>query len=111
VATDVKVPSPALKRADSVNPQAVPDSLMMVIDQPSRCWVAVAVDGEAVSPERLVSGQRLELKATREIVVTVGEDTPCAYTLNGATGRPLGQQGAIVTRRISTDNYRTYLSQ
>jgi hypothetical protein len=83
----------------------------MVIDQASPCWVAVAVDGEAIARARLSSGERLELKATREIVVTVGEDTPCAYTLNGAAGRPLGQPGAIVTRRISPDNYRTYLSR
>lgn len=108
--TDVKVPPPAQKRADTAKP-AAPDALMMVIDQASPCWVAVAVDGEAVARERLGSGERLELKAVREIVVTVGEDTPCAYTLNGSAGRPLGQPGAIVTRRISPDNYRTYLSR
>ena len=109
--TEVKVPPQTQKRPEAARPAAPPDSVMMVIDQPSRCWVAVAVDGEAVAPERLGSGQRLELKASREIVVTVGEDSPCAYTLNGSAGRPLGQPGAIVTRRISPDNYRTYLTR
>jgi hypothetical protein len=108
---EVKVPPQTAKRPETAKPAAPPDSVMMVIDQPSRCWVAVAVDGEAVAPERLGSGQRLELKASREIVVTVGEDSPCSYTLNGAAGRPLGQPGAIVTRRISPDNYRTYLTR
>lgn len=111
VPAEVKVPPPVQKRPDTTKAAAPPDSVMMVIDQPSRCWVAVAVDGEAVARERLGSGERLELKAAREIVVTVGEDTPCSYTLNGSAGRPLGQPGAIVTRRISPDNYRTYLSR
>ena len=111
VPAEVKVPPPVQKRPDTAKAAAPPDSVMMVIDQPSRCWVAVAVDGEAVARERLGSGERLELKAAREIVVTVGEDTPCSYTLNGSAGRPLGQPGAIVTRRISPDNYRTYLSR
>jgi cytoskeleton protein RodZ len=109
--TDVKAPSPSQPRQDSAQPEAVPDSLMMVIAPSSRCWVAVAVDGEAIPPARLASGERLELRATREIVVTVGEDTPCAYTLNGAAGRPLGKAGAIVTRRISPDNFRNYIGQ
>ena len=111
VPAEVKVPPPVQKRPDTAKAAAPPDSVMMVIDQPSRCWVAVAVDGEAVARERLGSGERLELKAAREIVVTVGEDTPCSYTLNGSAGRPLGQPGAIVTKRISPDNYRTYLSR
>jgi cytoskeleton protein RodZ len=110
-AKETKVPPQPPKRPETAKPAAPPDSVMMVIDQPSRCWVAVAVDGEAVAPERLGSGQRLELKASREIVVTVGEDAPCSYTLNGSAGRPLGQPGAIVTRRISPDNYRTYLTR
>jgi cytoskeleton protein RodZ len=111
VPTEVKVPAQTAKRPETAKPAAPPDSVMMVIDQPSRCWVAVAVDGQAVAPERLGSGERLELKARREIVVTVGEDSPCSYTLNGAAGRPLGQPGAIVTRRISPDNYRSYVTR
>jgi cytoskeleton protein RodZ len=111
VPTEAKVPAQTAKRPETAKPAAPPDSVMMVIDQPSRCWVAVAVDGQAIAPERLGSGERLELKASREIVVTVGEDSPCSYTLNGAAGRPLGQPGAIVTRRISPGNYRTYVTR
>jgi cytoskeleton protein RodZ len=48
VPTEAKVPAQTAKRPETAKPAAPPDSVMMVIDQPSRCWVAVAVDGQAV---------------------------------------------------------------
>lgn len=83
--------------------------LMLVIAPQADCWVSVTVDGEKAPSQLLVRGQRREARALREIVVTVGDAGACAYTLNGRTGRPLGARGKVVTRRITLENYRTFL--
>lgn len=83
--------------------------LTLVIAPRSDCWVSVAVDGEKARSALLASGQRQEIKAQKAIVVTVGDAGACSYTLNGVVGRPFGAPGAVVTRRIDLENYRTFL--
>jgi cytoskeletal protein RodZ len=95
--------------APAIAAGAAAGALLMVIQPQSDCWVSPTIDGEKVPSQLLATGQRRELRATREILVTVGDGGGCAYTLNGRTGRPLGAQGEVVTRRITIENFRTYL--
>jgi hypothetical protein len=81
----------------------------MVIAPQADCWVSPTIDGRKMPSALVSSGQRRELRAAREIMVTVGDGGACVYTLNGAPGRPLGAPGAVVTRRITPENYRSYL--
>jgi cytoskeleton protein RodZ len=83
--------------------------LAMVIEPRADCWISPTIDGEKVPSELLGTGQRRELTARKEIMLTVGDGGACTYTLNGVTGRPLGASGKVVTRRINLDNYRSYL--
>ena len=85
------------------------DALTIVIAPQSDCWVSPTIDGEKLPSQLLAGGQRRELQAAREIVLTVGDGGACAYTLNGVAGRPLGAPGVVVTRRINLENYRSYL--
>jgi len=105
------VEPPAPVRVDASVPAAASDTLIMVIEPHADCWISLTVDGAKVPSEVLASGERRELKAAREIVVTVGDGAACVYTLNGTPGRALGAPGEVVTRRISVENYRTYLAQ
>ncbi len=86
-------------------------ALTMVVAPVGDCWLSPVVDGEEIPPELLAGGQRRELRAVREIVVTVGDAAACAYTLNGRAGLPFGGPGQIVTRRITLDNYQVYLKE
>jgi len=43
-------------------------------------------------------------------VLRVGDPQGFDYTLNGVSGRALGQAGQPVTVEITGDNYRTFLS-
>ena len=95
--------------APSPPTDAAAGELTFVIVPRSDCWVSVTVDGEKTSSALLASGQRREIRAQRNIVVTVGDAGACAYTLNGVAGRPFGAPGEVVTRRINRDNYRTFL--
>ena len=91
-------------------PYAVSAVLFVVAPQ-GDCWLSPVVDGEEIPPELLAGGQRRELRAVREIVVTVGDAAACAYTLNGRAGLPFGGPGQVVTRRITLDNYQVYLRE
>jgi hypothetical protein len=71
--------------------------------------VSVTVDGAKPRSQLLAGGERQEIKAQKAIVVRVGDAGACSYTLNGVAGRPFGAPGAVVTRRIDLDNYRTFL--
>lgn len=83
--------------------------LSVVISPRSDCWVSVVADGANVASGLLTTGQRREVRASREIVLTVGDAEACTYTVNGMAGRPLGGRGEAATRRISRENYRTFV--
>lgn len=99
--------APLVQATAPVGPANV---LMMVIEPAADCWVSPTIDGEKVPSGLLGPGQRRELRALQEILVTVGDGGRCAYTLNGRAGQPLGNAGQVVTRRITLENYRTYLA-
>ena len=86
-------------------------ALTMVVAPLGDCWLSPVVDGDEIPPELVAGGQRRELRAVREIVVTVGDAAACAYTLNGRAGLPFGGPGQVVTRRITLDNYQVYLKE
>lgn len=94
----------------AVRERAAPNVLSMVIVPDRDCWVSPTIDGEKAPSELLARGERRELRAVQEIVVTFGDGGGCAYTLNGRAGRLLGTAGQVVTRRITLDNYQTYLA-
>ena len=115
----VKATAGAVQPSETPAPASVPappgvsppssGALTMVIAPQSDCWVSLTIDGQKASSELLLSGQRREVRAVKEIVITVGDGAACAYTLNGVTGRPFGAPREVVTRRINLDNYRTFL--
>jgi hypothetical protein len=102
---------PDAPRISSVVPAAgAPAVLTITIEARTDCWVSPTVDGEKAPSALLPSGERRELRAMREILLTVGDGEGCAYTVNGRPGRPFGASGEVVTRRITLENYRSYVS-
>jgi cytoskeletal protein RodZ len=124
-APQVKPTEPVEATASAVQPSTTPapasvstspevstpasGGLTMVIAPQSDCWVSLTIDGKKAPSELLVSGQRREVRALKEIVITVGDGAACTYTLNGVAGRPFGASREVVTRRVDLDNYRTFL--
>ena len=87
------------------------DLLMMVFEPLGDCWISLTVDDDAERSELLSGGQRRVFRADREIVVTLGDAAACVFTLNGSKGRLPGGPGQVVTRRITHDNFRTFLTE
>ena len=90
-------------------PAAVPaGGLTMEIAPRSDCWVAVTVDGEPAFSGLMKAGDRRRITARDEISLNVGDAGAFAYTLNGKEGRPLGDHGEVVSRRIRVGDAQSY---
>ena len=102
---DVAQPAPA--RAD---PAVRADRLMIGLATTAPCWVSATVDGERVLERQLPAGDHRFLEVRRELVLTAGDAGALSLTLNGASARPLGKSGAVVTMSVNLTNFKDYLA-
>jgi hypothetical protein len=79
-------------------------SLRLEIRTEGPCWVSAVADGERVVYRLMQPGERTLVEARVAITLRVGDAGTVAYSINGATGRPLGRNGEAVTVRITNDN-------
>jgi cytoskeletal protein RodZ len=92
-------------------PAAPPADERLTIGVSARrpCWVSATVDGQKKIERLLQSGEQTTLEVRREMVLTAGDASAIALTLNGADARPLGKAGEVVTTRVNLSNYKDYL--
>ena len=81
-------------------------SLRLEIRTKGPCWVSAVADGERVIYRLMQPGDRTLVEARIAITLRVGDAGAVAYSINGATGRPLGRNGEPVTVRITNDNFK-----
>ena len=79
-------------------------SLRLEIQATGVCWVSAVADGERVVYRLMQPGERTLVEARRVITLRVGDAGAVAYSINEATGRPLGRNGEPVTVRITDEN-------
>jgi cytoskeleton protein RodZ len=85
------------------------DHLAVQLSAARPCWVTAIVDGRKVIDRLLGAGERTTVDVRREMVLTAGDASALALTLNGAEARPLGRTGEVVTARVNLANFKTYL--
>ncbi|MFB3852537.1 MAG: helix-turn-helix domain-containing protein [Vicinamibacterales bacterium] len=73
------------------------------------CWVSATIDGSRTYQRLLRADDHVEIDADQTIVLRVGDAGAVTYTLNGEPGRPLGPPGAVVTERLTRENYKEYV--
>ena len=95
-------PAPALPAPAAAPPLAVPDApLRVTLDFTADSWVEVAVDGERSFSELRVQGESLQLKAQREVVVSLTNAGGVHVEVNGRVlGLVPGEDGAVKDLRI-----------
>jgi cytoskeletal protein RodZ len=101
----VAVPDADSRVAPAVMSEAA-SGLTMEISPKSTCWVSVTVDGDPTFSGLMNAGERRQISAREEVLVTVGDAGAFAYALNGRPGKPLGEPGEVVSRRINLSNYK-----
>jgi len=67
------------------------------------------VDGRKTIDRLLQPGARQTIDVRREMVLTAGDASAIALTLNGVEARPLGKSGEVVTARFNLTNFKDYL--
>jgi hypothetical protein len=73
------------------------------------CWVTATVDGQRTINRLLQPGEKHTIEVRKELVLTAGDASAVALTLNGAEARPLGNSGEVVTVRLNPANFKTYV--
>ena len=105
--TAAGAPAPAAPPATS--PGAPADRLTIVLSVKRPVWVSATVDGQKAIDRLLQPGERQTVDVRREMVLTAGDASAIAMTLNGAEARPLGKTGEVVTARFNLTNFKNYL--
>jgi cytoskeleton protein RodZ len=119
--TGESTPAPA---AESTQPSATtPDAgtvptpaaatssgLTMEISPKASCWVSVTVDGEPIFSGLMSPGEKRQVSAREEVLVTVGDAGAFTYSLNGRPGKPLGAPGEVVSKRINLSNFKDLIT-
>jgi hypothetical protein len=86
-------------------------SLRLEIRLHGPSWVSAVADGERVVYRLMQPGERTLVEARGVITLRVGDAGAVAYSINGATGRPLGRNGEAVTVRITNENIGSLLAE
>jgi cytoskeletal protein RodZ len=97
---DAEAPPPAAVQGGRL-------SIALSVKRP--CWVSATVDGQKKIERLLQPGERETIDVRKEMVLTAGDASAIALTLNGADARPLGKAGEVVTARINTTNFKSFL--
>ncbi len=103
--TDSAGATPAAATPSSTAP------LRVTLTTKSPCWVSMTVDGTRTVARIVQPGERLSFESHGEVVLNVGDAAAVSLTINEAPAKPLGAPGAVVTTRITTDNYRSLLGR
>ena len=88
--------------------EALPTGLTIDIRPSAVIWVAATADGKRVIYRLLQPGERVTVKAGREVSFRVGNAGAFEYSLNGAPGKPVGASGEVAQFTITRDNYQTF---
>jgi cytoskeletal protein RodZ len=104
----VEVPAPAVAPASLTT--APSDRVVVALSAIGECYVSATVDGEKKVDRLLQPGEQLTMDVHRELLLTAGDASAIAITLNGAGVRPLGNPGQSVTVRLSPANFKDYLA-
>jgi cytoskeleton protein RodZ len=102
--TDERDATEEVAFANSAVSEAGVQSLRLEIRVNGPCWVSAVADGQRVVYRLMQPGERKLVQARSLITLRVGDAGAVAYSINGATGRPLGKNGEVVTVRITNEN-------
>jgi hypothetical protein len=105
----VATPTPTPAPAPVTEPAAeTPDSLTIQIQATGTVWVSATADGASAVYRLVRPGEKLTVTG-RVVSFRIGNAAAFAYSINGASGKPLGKSGEVREVRLTTENYREFL--
>jgi hypothetical protein len=73
------------------------------------CWISIATDEGAANERLLRQDERVVIEADDVVAFKAGNAAALSILINDQPAAPLGVEGQVVTRRITRNNYRTFL--
>jgi len=74
------------------------------------CWISVASDDGAPTERLLKASETFTVRARDVVTLKAGNAAALSLQINDQATMPLGSEGQVVTRRITSQNYRTFLA-
>jgi cytoskeleton protein RodZ len=73
------------------------------------CWIKLTADGEDVFAKLMQAGQKEVLTVRESAVISIGDASAFAFSVDGRAGKSLGAAGEVKTARISRETLAEYL--
>ncbi len=102
---------PALRQApEAAAVSASPETGLTVAFVASRdCWVSITSDDGATKDRLLKASERYVVRADKAVTFKAGNAAALSVLINDRPTGPLGSEGQVVTRRITRENFRSFL--
>lgn len=81
-----------------------PSPVTIVLDAQGPSWMSADVDGQRVVYRIVQPGERVNLKAEREIKIRVGDAGAVTWQVNGRAAVVMGQPGRVRNALVTPDN-------
>jgi hypothetical protein len=104
------IAEPPVAAARAVDPAAAA-ALRVTMTARAPCWVEVRVDGARALARLMQPGDTSAFDVRDEMEISAGNAGALAVTINDQPARSLGASGEVLTVRITSENYRTYLAE
>ncbi len=85
----------ALPRATPATTPTPAANLVLELRAQQPCWVAARIDGESAMDRVLIAGESTTMKASDEILLSVGNAGGLVVSVNGQPALPLGREGEV----------------
>jgi cytoskeleton protein RodZ len=82
------------------------NGLVVALEAESPSWVTATADGDRKIYQVVQTGTKHTLRASREIVVRVGDAGALRWSVNGRAAVPMGSRGEVRTIRLTPDGAR-----
>jgi cytoskeletal protein RodZ len=105
-------PPPPVPTATAVpaTSQVEAELLVVEISTTGPTWITATADGKRATYRLFEAGERLTIRARDEVSFRLGNAGAFEYSINGATGTPVGGPGDVREFRITRGNYRDLLA-
>jgi cytoskeletal protein RodZ len=106
---DVTVRNSKPRDSAAPTPEAAP-GLKLVIRATENSWISVIADGQQVNQETLIAPAHTSTRASREIIVKVGNAAGVSFLLNGKEFSAQGNEAEVKTFVFDNTGMRTVAS-
>lgn len=94
---------------DTSLPSTRPVPVVVTLTISSRCQLRVVADGNEIVGRTMEQGETLPIELGDELLLLGDNAAAVQFSINGQSGRQLGEPGDVLSARIGRDDYQDFL--